>query len=102
MSLGQEKGIALIMALMALLAMSVLGAGLVVASSAEIVIADRFRTNIEALYAADAAAERALDDLRTAPDWSVVLAGAWPSSFGDGASVGPLGALTLPGGGTLD
>jgi hypothetical protein len=94
----RENGVALVLALMTLLLLTGLGAALVLTTSSEIAIAAAFRTSIEALYAADAAVERAIGDLRAAPDWNPVLSGASRSAFIDGSP----GVRTLPDGSTLD
>jgi hypothetical protein len=63
------------------------------------VIAGNFRTAHEATYAADAAIERSLADLRAESDWTPVLAGAMQSEFVDGL---PSGRRTLVDGSTID
>jgi len=55
----------LIIALMATLLMSALGAALVLTTSSDALIAANFRTAQEGVYAADAALERAMADLGT-------------------------------------
>ena len=83
-----ERGAALIVALMAMLLMMALGTALILTTSTESKISRNFKTGAEALYAADAGLERAVDDLRTIPDWSAALSGAAQSSFTDGAPAG--------------
>jgi Tfp pilus assembly protein PilX len=56
--LGNEQGTALVMALMAMLLLTALAAGLVMVSNTEVRIASNYGTGQEALYAADAAVER--------------------------------------------
>ena len=70
-----ECGVALVIALMATTLMLTLGCALVLLSSSETVITANFRAAHEAAYAADAAMERALADLRNVPDWTTVLSG---------------------------
>ena len=83
-----EHGIAILIAMMALVLMSGLGLALVAAASSESLIAANFRAATEVFYAADAMAGRALVDLRSAGDLTEVLTGAAPSSFVDGAPAG--------------
>jgi hypothetical protein len=87
----RERGIALVLALVATLALSALGLSLLLTTSVETVIAANYRHSIEGLYAADAALERALPDVAVVPDWTALLtspdeivSGA-PASFGDSA-----------------
>jgi hypothetical protein len=92
-----EDGSALILALMAAALLALLGAGLVLVGSTEGAIAANFRASLEAQYAADAAAERAVQDLLRVNDWTDVLSGAAPSTFTDGTLM-----PTLPSGLPLD
>ena len=62
-------------------------------------IVNNYRNNSESLYAADAAIERALDDLLTVPDWNNILQGNVRSAFVDGS---PSGTRTLPDGTSID
>src|SRR5439155_19669116 len=65
-----EDGIALIIAMMAMLLLSALGLALVLTTSTETMIAGNYSTSHEGLYAADAIPERTMDDLLTVPDWN--------------------------------
>ncbi|MBI1872552.1 MAG: hypothetical protein HYS05_01525 [Acidobacteria bacterium] len=94
-----ESGIALLIALMAMLLLSALGLTLAMTTSTETMIASNHRGGEEGLYAADAALERAMQDLLTIQDWNTVLSGKATSGFIDGA---PSGARTLPDGSSLD
>jgi hypothetical protein len=96
--LADERGIALIIALMAMMLLTALGAAVVMVSNTETHIAGNYRNSQEALYAADAAVERVVQDLLLIPRWNDILAGTAQSSFVDGASSSP---KTLPGGGTI-
>jgi hypothetical protein len=97
-SIARARGIALLIVVLALLMLSAIGAALVLATTAETHIAMNFQRSDEALYAADAAAERALDDLRAISDWTSVLGGTVFSSFVDGA---PSGTRTLDDGSVM-
>ncbi|MBZ5560514.1 MAG: hypothetical protein LAO77_24935 [Acidobacteriia bacterium] len=84
---------------MALLLMSAFGVGLLLLTATETRIAASFRDAQAAFYAADAAAERAMDDLLAVPDWNRLLDGSTRSSFVDGA---PRGRRVLDDGSTVD
>ncbi len=90
---------AIIIALLAMLMMSALGAALVLTTSSETTIAANFRNAQEGLYAADAAAELAMDHLAATPDWSPILEGQAQSAFVDGE---PAGVRTLADGSSLE
>ena len=93
-----SEGFALMMVMMTMLLMSALGAALVLLTSSETSIAASYRRGVEALYAADAMAERALHDLEPL-DWGLVVSGAVRSSFAEGPPAGP---RPVAGAGTID
>ena len=93
-----EQGIAMIVALMAMTLMIALGAALMMTTTTESRIVGNFRNNSEALYAADAGLERALEDVLTVPDWNNLLNGSAKSAMVDGA---PSGNRTLSDGTVL-
>src|SRR6266571_1164743 len=95
----QEDGIAMIVALMAMMLMMALGLTLVLTTTTETRISANYSQGTEALYAADAAVERVMDDILTVPDWNDILTGTARSAFIDGA---PTGTRHLPDGTTLD
>ena len=97
--LSDEKGIALIVSLMAMMLMMALGMALVLTTTTETKIASNYRDGSEALYAADAAVERVMQDLLTVPDWNSILGGTVTSSFVDGPAAG---TRNLPDGTVLD
>ena len=99
MDIRREHGMALLVAMMAMLLMTALGAALVLTTSSEAIIAGNFRNSIEGLYAAEAVLERSLDDLQTLPGWNPVLDGLLQSAFVDGA---PGGSRTLSDGSAID
>jgi len=99
MDIRREEGIALMVAMMAMLLMSALGAALVLTTSSETIIATNFRSSSEGLYAADAALVRIVGELLAVPDWDALLSGALQSTFIDGA---PAGSRTLSDGSTID
>jgi len=94
-----ESGVALIVALLAVVLLSTVGIALVLTTSAESRIAGNFRSAQQARYAADAGAERALDDLFAIVDWNTLLAGGVVSTFADGP---PTGARQLDDGSAID
>jgi len=94
-----ERGMALIVSMMAMLFMMALGGALILMTTTEAKIARNYRNHSESLYAADAALERAVDDLGAIPDWNTLLAGTSTSTFVDGP---PSGTRTLADGTTLD
>jgi hypothetical protein len=99
MKMHREDGIAVIVALMAMMLMTALGMALVLTTSSETMIAGNFRNGGEALYAADAVLERTMDDLLTIADWNKLLDGSMQSGFIDGA---PTGERTLPDASKID
>ncbi len=92
-----ERGASLLIALMVTLLLSALGGALVLMTSTETAISANYRTGQEALYAADAGIERAVQDLLDEPRWDAVLSGSAQSSFSS-ASLQP----TLPDGSVVD
>jgi len=95
----REDGIAMIVALMAMMLMMALGMTLILATTAESKISNNYNGGTEALYAADSAIERVMDDILTVPDWNEILNGNVRSAFVDGS---PSGVRTLPDGSKLD
>jgi hypothetical protein len=93
-----EEGAALVIALMSMMLLTALGAAVIMVSNTESRIADNYRNSQEALYAADAAAERVVQDLLMIPRWNDILNGTAKSAFVDG-TIG--GQKTLPGGGRV-
>ena len=85
-----EDGVALIIALMSMMLLMALGIALVLTTTTETRISANYREGTEALYAADAAVERVMDDILTVPDWNDILSGVRQSAFIDGAAGGCL------------
>ncbi len=96
--LTNEEGTALIIALMSMMLLTALGAAVIMVSNTETMIANNHRNSQEALYAADAAVERVVQDLLTVPRWNDILGGTVQSSFVDGSMTE---SKQLPGGGTV-
>ena len=85
--LESERGMALMVVLLATLLMSALGTGLMLNTAAETLIAGNFLTIHSTQYAADAALELAAAELAQAP-WNPALNGTVPSGFVDGFPFG--------------
>jgi hypothetical protein len=97
---GNQRGAALIIALLIAAILGAIGASLVTLTMTEALITESSRHAYEASYGAEAALERALHDLATLPDWSAALQPAPSnvmSTFVDGATL-PI----APDGRTLD
>jgi hypothetical protein len=94
--------VALIIALMAMMLMMALGMALILTTTTETKISANYRQGTEAVYAADAALERVMQDLLTVADWNAILSQnpETRSSFVDGA-IGT-GDRMLPDGKTLN
>jgi len=95
---GSEDGTALIIALMSMMLLTALGATVIMVSNTESKIASNYQNSQEALYAADAAAERVVQDLLMIPRWNDILSGTAKSAFVDGGSSD---AKSMPGGGRV-
>jgi hypothetical protein len=96
--LAGEEGTALIIALMAVMLLTALGAAVIMVTNTETRISANYKNSTEALYAADAAVERVVQDLLMVPRWNDILTGTSQSAFVDG---GMGDVKTLPGGGTM-
>jgi Tfp pilus assembly protein PilX len=86
-----DRGAALLLALVATALLGALGVSLLVLADTELRVASNDGSSLEAFYAADAALERAVQELATLPEWSSVLTGAVKSSFSE-----PTTSLVLP------
>ena len=96
--LTNQDGTALVIALMSMMLLTALGAATIMVSRTETMIANNYRNSQEAMYAADAAIERVVQDLLMVPRWNDILTGITVSGFIDGSMSGP---KTLPVGGTI-
>ena len=83
-----QRGVAMIVTLLAMVLLSTLGLSLALVSSTEERVASAYRDGAETFYAADALLERVLDDLRQLPDWTPALDGTVTSAFVDRAAQG--------------
>jgi hypothetical protein len=94
---ADDRGSAIIIALLATVLLTTLGLGLVMLSSTEGAIASNYRQGHEALYAADGAIERVVQDVLLVPRWNDILNGTVQSAFVDNTLT-----PTLPLGGTIN
>jgi len=92
-------GFALVVVLLVILLIGATGAGLILVTSAETLIAANFAAAEEASYAADAASERAAGEIGRLANWDLILSGATISSFVDGP---PSGTRVLADGSTIN
>ena len=80
---SSERGASLVIALLAVMMLSALGAALVMTTTTETMLTHNFQTGQQTLYAADAGLERGVQDLIREPNWSDILAGTRTSGFTD-------------------
>jgi hypothetical protein len=97
--IARDEGAALVIALMAMLLMLALGTTLMLTTITETRIASSYGAGIEMFYAAEAAIDRVMADLRAIPDWRGLVSSTAVSTFIDGP---PGGARTLADGTTVD
>jgi hypothetical protein len=97
--MSRDRGFALVVAMMSLIAATALGAALTLTTSTEALIAGNYRAAAEGMYAAEAALDRAADELAVLEGWNPVLDGTTRSRFVDGP---PTGVRTLSDGATID
>ena len=92
-----EGGSALVVVLLSTVLVSAIGAALTVTANTESAIASSFRIERELAYAAEAAVERAMQDVRLVTRWDDLLTGVQTTTFLDQTNL-----PALPTGGTLD
>jgi Tfp pilus assembly protein PilX len=97
--IAREDGVAMLVAMMALLLLSALGVALILTYSSDTMIAAHFRDSLEARYAAGALLERGMDDIAIAADWTLLSGGVAQSAWVDGPPSGP---RALSDGSTID
>jgi hypothetical protein len=90
---SSERGVAVVVALLAMTVISALGAALVLLTSTEAMIAGNFRHSRQAFYAAEAITELTLAELHDLANWMPVVEGSQRSVFVDGP---PDGLRDLP------
>ena len=97
--LGTDRGIALIVTLLAISLFTALGLGLTLSSSSARLADHNHEVAVTLLNAAESALELASRDLAAIADWNGVLDGSIRSPAVDGM---PGGIRTIPGGGSVD
>ena len=80
-----ERGVALMLALMTTMLLTALGSALVMLTVTETHITRNYRNAQASLYGADAGIERAIQDLATVSQWNLVLSGSVRSGFVEGS-----------------
>jgi hypothetical protein len=90
--LRAEEGLAILAAVLASMLLLALGGALVLLTVTETGTAASFVRSSEAVYAADAIAERVLPELARMQDWTAILDGSRRSALADGS---PDGTRTL-------
>jgi Tfp pilus assembly protein PilX len=75
-SVSDERGMALIVALLSMMLLMALGISLTLTTTTETMVTSNYSSGVEAMYAADAGIERTMQDLLTVSDWNTVLASA--------------------------
>jgi hypothetical protein len=76
-----EQGSGVVLAMVVVSTLLALGLGLIAVSATERAIAGNHHAGVQALYAAEAAAEYVLTELRSDPSWSPALSGERHSAF---------------------
>ena len=94
-----EDGVAITMAVMAVLLISAAGAALLLLSASETIIAAHFRSSVLAQYGVEAMMVRGIELVAALNDWAAPIAGSTQSALVDGALIG---VRRLPDGSTLD
>jgi Tfp pilus assembly protein PilX len=91
----RDAGAALLLALLAVVLLAALGGGLIALGDTEATLAANHRAAAELLYAAEAAVERALSEMRAAATWTEVLTGVRRSALyaATAQPVAPWGAM---------
>jgi type II secretory pathway pseudopilin PulG len=84
-----QRGVALLIALVAMSLISILGAALLLSASVDRLSATNYDEALSLANFAESSLELAMRDLSRAPDWTVALDGTMPSSLTDGPPSGP-------------
>lgn len=94
-----ERGIALVVVLMATMLLTALVLSLVMVTSGETMLTANYRHSQETLYGADAAVERVVQDILTVSNWNqlITVGGNLQSSFTEGPT-----NVTMPDGTLID
>lgn len=95
----REDGVAITMAVMAVLLISAAGGALLLLSASETMIAAHFRSSVLAQYGVEAMMVRGIDLVAALDDWAAPIAGSTQSALVDGPLIS---VRTLADGSTLD
>jgi hypothetical protein len=96
--MNSQRGVALVLAMLATSFLSAVGLGLAVMVFMDRLASGNMRGSVGLLHAAEAGVELAAHDLART-DWNAVLAGLAHASFSDGS---PTGVRVIPGGGEVN
>jgi Tfp pilus assembly protein PilX len=91
---ASERGVALVIALLAMVLMTALGMALMLVSETETLIGANYRDSVEASYVADAGIERVMQDVLSIPDWNAILTS--PDNVRAGVTSGFIDATVTP------
>jgi Tfp pilus assembly protein PilX len=91
---ASERGVALVMALLAMMLMTALGMALMLTSQTETLIGGNFRDSVEASYVADAGIERVMQDVLSIAEWNDILAS--PDNIRAGVTSGFIDGTLTP------
>lgn len=96
-TVADERGAALVIALMSMTLLTALGTALVIGTVLETAIAASYREGVETFYAAEAAVGFVIQELAASSDWDCIRAGEATSMFVDGPPSGTrsVGATTV-------
>ena len=94
----EDQGSALLPVLLLMFLFSAVAMAMATVIRVETLVGARFVQAAEALYAADAGMNLALEEIRTIADWTVLLSGAGQSALSQGSFDG---AKPVPGGGSV-
>jgi hypothetical protein len=93
-----ERGSGLLVVILFTALFSAIAIGAAVSARVEVAVSEQYRQSMAALFAADAAAEAVVAELRGLGDWSPVVQGMLRSGASQGSFEGP---KSIPSGGTV-
>ncbi|MGH9309423.1 MAG: hypothetical protein ACRD1U_08625 [Vicinamibacterales bacterium] len=96
-SVGQA-GSAVLTVILVMVLFSAVAITAAVVVRVEILVADHYKDSVAALFAADAGLDAAVAELRTLPDWTIVVSGMRQSAHAQGPFAG---RKAVPGGGSV-
>lgn len=93
-----EGGSAILTVILVMVLFSAVAITTAVVVRVEILVADHYKDSAAALFAADAGLDAAIAELRTLPDWTIVVSGTRQSAYSQGPFAG---RKAVPGGGSV-